>query len=169
MNKNILNSPLQQLRRMAMTLASIVAVVTVALMTACGSNDDPTDPTDPDYVAPYTISMRVLSNDGTNLLDPKAMGNILKDSVTVSFGDMSYQLDTIPSAKELPTGCGSTSPLERPTISCSLASLAARQTSQTSSLSSIGTTAQKTTPCPSTIPTARKQLLTRAPTLPWCD
>ena len=85
MNKNILNSPLQQLRRMAMTLASIVAVVTVALMTACGSNDDPTDPTDPDYVAPYTISMRVLSNDGTNLLDPKAMGNILKDSVTVSF------------------------------------------------------------------------------------
>ena len=80
MNKNILNSPLQQLSRMAMTLASIVAVVAVALMTACGSND------------------------GTNLLDPKAMGNILKDSVTVSFGDMSYQLDTIPSAKELPTG-----------------------------------------------------------------
>ena len=104
MNKNILNSPLQQLRRMAMALASIVAVVAVALMTACGSNDDPPDPTDPDYVAPYTISMRVLSNDGTNLLDPKAMGNILKDSVTVSFGDMSYQLDTIPSAKELPTG-----------------------------------------------------------------
>ena len=65
MNKNILNSPLQQLRRMAMILASIVAVVGVALMTACGSNDDPTDPTDPDYVAPY---------------------------------------DTIPSAKELPTG-----------------------------------------------------------------
>ena len=29
MNKNILNSPLQQLRRMAMTLASIVAVVAV--------------------------------------------------------------------------------------------------------------------------------------------
>ena len=172
MNKNILNSPLQQLRRMAMILASIVAVVGVALMTACGSNDDPTDPTDPDYVAPYTISMRVLSNDGTNLLDPKAMGNILKDSVTVSFGDMSYQLDTIPSAKELPTGVpheATDNFYGRPTISCSLASLAARQTSQTSSLSSIGTTAQKTTPCPSTIPTARRQLLTRAPTLPWCD
>ena len=45
MNKNILNSPLQQLRRMAMTLASIVAVVAVALMTACGSNDAPPTPT----------------------------------------------------------------------------------------------------------------------------
>ena len=47
MNKNILNSPLQQLRRMAMTLASIVAVVAVALMTACGSNDDPLTPPTP--------------------------------------------------------------------------------------------------------------------------
>ena len=79
-----------------------ILVAVGALFAACG-DDDPITPGDGDWgVSDYSLQMRVVNEDGLNLLDSKVLGNIVRDSVTAEYAGQVYRLDTIASTKPHP-------------------------------------------------------------------
>ena len=79
-----------------------ILVAIGALFAACG-DDDPITPSDGDWgVSDYSLQMRVVNEDGLNLLDSKVLGNIVRDSVTAEYAGQVYRLDTIASTKPHP-------------------------------------------------------------------
>lgn len=82
--------------------AAALLVAVAALFAACG-DDDPIVPGDDDWgVTDYNLQMRVVNEDGLNLLDSKVLGNIVRDSVTAEYCGQTYRLDTIASKKPHP-------------------------------------------------------------------
>ena len=82
--------------------AATLLVAAAALFTACGGDDNLT-PDTPDWgVADYNIQMRVVSEDGQNLLNSKTAGNIVRDSVTAEYEGNVYRLDTVATEKPHP-------------------------------------------------------------------
>ena len=72
-----------------------ILVAVGALFAACG-DDDPITPGNGDWgVSDYSLQMRVVNEDGLNLLDSKVLGNIVHDSVTAEYAGQVYRLDTI--------------------------------------------------------------------------
>lgn len=82
--------------------AATLLVASAALLTACGG-DDKLTPDTPDWgVADYNIQMRVVSEDGQNLLNSKTVGNIVRSGVKAEYGGRTYGLDTIATEKPHP-------------------------------------------------------------------
>lgn len=74
--------------------AAILLVALCALATACSSDDEPVK-RDPDIaVVDYVVGIRVVNEDGRNLLDAREADNILKDGVMAIMEGKEYRFDT---------------------------------------------------------------------------
>lgn len=73
---------------------AIVLVALCALATACSSDDDPVK-RDPDVaVIDYVVGIRVVNEEGRNLLDSREADHILKDGVMAIMEGKEYRFDT---------------------------------------------------------------------------
>ena len=73
---------------------AIVLVALCALATACSSDDDPVK-RDPDVAdIDYVVGIRVVNEEGRNLLDSREADHILKDGVMAIMVGKEYRFDT---------------------------------------------------------------------------
>lgn len=82
-------------RHLLPALAAACLTAACAVTAACGGDDTPSGPSTPDYVPDYLVQVRVVGDDGLNLLDSRYDNNVLRDSVSALYDGHTYALDTV--------------------------------------------------------------------------